>query len=105
MTNDQRPTTNDQARADDSGPILFNHVNVPDINKLDVSVDNGGYDAFREALAKAAGTTRERVAVHCLHQHDAPGCDFDADEVLRPFGLGGKLFDPAFARRAIGRRR
>src|SRR5881396_2693047 len=34
-----------------------------------VGVGNGGYDAFRDALARAAGTTRERVAVHCLHQH------------------------------------
>jgi hypothetical protein len=68
-----------------------------------VGVGNSGYDAFRDALARAAGTTRERVAVHCLHQHDAPGCDFQADDVLRPFGLGGKLFDPAFARTAMQR--
>lgn len=68
-----------------------------------VGVGNSGYDAFRAALAEAAGTTRERVAVHCLHQHDAPGCDFAADELLRPHRLGGKLFDPAFARSAIKR--
>src|SRR5436305_11504991 len=48
-----------------------------------VGIGNGGHDAFREALAQAAGTTRERVAVHCLHQHDAPGCDFQADDVLK----------------------
>src|SRR5262245_13430507 len=36
-----------------------------------VGTGNRGYDEFREALAAAAGTTRERVAVHCLHQHDA----------------------------------
>ncbi len=68
-----------------------------------IGIGNSGYDAFRDGLAKAAGTTRERVAVHCLHQHDAPGCDFQADDVLKPFGLGGKLFDPAFARQAITR--
>ncbi|HYT90895.1 MAG TPA: hypothetical protein VEL76_19450 [Gemmataceae bacterium] len=68
-----------------------------------VGIGNSGYDAFRDALARAAGTTRERVAVHCLHQHDAPGCDFLADEVLKPHGLGGKLFDPVFARKAIER--
>lgn len=68
-----------------------------------VGVGNSGYDAFREALAKAAGTTRERVAVHCLHQHDAPGCDFEADELLTKYGLGGKLFDPVFAKKAIAR--
>jgi hypothetical protein len=68
-----------------------------------VGVGNSGYDAFREALAKAAGTTRDRVAVHCLHQHDAPGCDFAADDILAKYGLGGKLFDPVFAHKAIDR--
>ena len=68
-----------------------------------VGVGNSGHDAFREALAQAAGTTKDRVCVHCLHQHDAPGCDFAADEVLAPYGLRGKLFDPAFARKAISR--
>src|SRR6266568_4598454 len=56
-----------------------------------VGTGNSGYDQFREALAAAAGTTRERVAVHCLHQHDAPGLDLAADELLVPYGLGGKL--------------
>jgi hypothetical protein len=68
-----------------------------------VGIGNSGYDAFRDALAKAAGTTRDRVALDCLHQHDAPGCDFEADEILSKYGLGGKLFDPAFARKAIDR--
>jgi hypothetical protein len=68
-----------------------------------VGVGNSGYDAFRDALAEAAKTTRERVAVHCLHPHDTPGCDFEADRILISYGLGGKLFDPAFARRAIER--
>jgi hypothetical protein len=68
-----------------------------------VGIGNSGYDQFREGLAAAAGTTRERVAVHCLHQHDAPGCDFAADELLAPYGLGNKLFDTAFARTAIRR--
>ncbi len=68
-----------------------------------VGIGNSGYDQFREELAAAAGTTRERVAVHCLHQHDAPSCDFTADELLIPYGLGNKLFDTAFARNAIKR--
>jgi hypothetical protein len=66
-----------------------------------VGVGNRGYDEFCEALARAAGTTRERVAVHSLHPHDAPGCDFAADELLIPYGLGNKLFDVVFARTAI----
>jgi hypothetical protein len=68
-----------------------------------VGIGNSGHTAFRDALARAAGTTRDRVCVHCLHQHDAPGCDFQADDVLVAYGLGGKLFDPSFARKAIER--
>ncbi len=66
-----------------------------------VGVGNSGYEAFREALAKAAGTSKQRVSVHCLHPHDAPGCDFEADTLLIPLGLGKKIFDPRFARKAI----
>src|SRR6476660_7291571 len=47
-----------------------------------IGIANGGQDAFRDALAKAAGTSRERVAVHTLHQHDAPDCDFLAEKLL-----------------------
>jgi len=68
-----------------------------------VGIGNGGYDVFRDALAKAAGTSKDRVAVHCLHQHDAPGCDFQADDILAKHGLGGRLFDPAFAKKATSR--
>src|SRR5690242_17543248 len=39
-----------------------------------IGIANEGQDVFRDALAKAAQTTRERVAVHTLHQHDAPDC-------------------------------
>src|SRR5437588_1641207 len=53
------------------------------------------------APAQAAGRTGERGAGHCPPQHDAPGCDFQADDVLKKFALGGKLFDPIFARKAI----
>jgi hypothetical protein len=66
-----------------------------------VGIGNTGHDAFREAMANAAGTTTDRVCVHCLHPHDAPGCDFLADEILIPQGLGNKLFDADFARKAI----
>jgi hypothetical protein len=68
-----------------------------------VGIGNTGHDAFRDALARAAGTTRERVSVHCLHQHDAPGCDFLADDLLKSLGLQNRLFDAAFARKAMAR--
>jgi hypothetical protein len=68
-----------------------------------VGIGNDGQDAWKEALAEAAGTTAERVAVHVLHQHDAPGCDFGAEKLASEYGLGGKEFDVAFARDSIAR--
>ena len=69
-----------------------------------IGIGNGGQDAFREALAGAAGTTPDRVAVHTLHQHDAPGCDFAAEQILRELGVQ-KLgrFEGAFQRQVLQR--
>jgi hypothetical protein len=67
-----------------------------------IGIANEGHDAFRDALAKAAGTTRDRVAVHTVHQHDAPGCDFMTERILRELGskdLG--RFDGTFHRQVI----
>ena len=55
----------------------------PDWPIVVVAVDwceirNGAYDQWRDALAKAAGTDRERVLVTSLHQHDAPVTDSGA---------------------------
>lgn len=43
-----------------------------------VVLANESHDAWREALAEAAGTVPERVAMHVLHNHDAPGYDLGA---------------------------
>lgn len=48
-----------------------------------IGIGNEGHDAFCEALAAAAGTTPSRVAVHTLHQHDAPACDFGAEAIIQ----------------------
>ncbi|MDB4544489.1 c-type cytochrome [Akkermansiaceae bacterium] len=69
-----------------------------------IGVANEGYDAFRESLAKAAGTTRDRVTLHALHQHDAPGCDFTAEKLVKEFGLKGfERTDGGFHREVIKR--
>ncbi len=68
-----------------------------------IGVANGGQTAFREALASAVDTDADRVAVHALHQHDAPRCDFAAEELLNHRGVGGIGFDPAFARDVVQR--
>ena len=54
-----------------------------------IGIANGGHDAFRAELAKAAGTVPGRVAVHALHQHDAPGCDFTAEQIIKEIGVAG----------------
>jgi len=47
-----------------------------------VVIANASHDAWREALAEAADTTPDRVAMHVLHNHDAPGCDLSAMDLL-----------------------
>ena len=66
-----------------------------------IGIANGGHDEFRRRLARAAGTSADRVAVHVLHQHDGPRCDFTAETLAAQRGLGGKLFSPVFARETI----
>lgn len=68
-----------------------------------IIIGNDGNKVFREELARAAGTTPERVAVHVLHQHDAPRCDFAADQLARDEGVRETRMDAAFARDVIRR--
>ncbi len=69
-----------------------------------IGIGNEGHDAFRDRLAKAAGTTRERVAVHTLHQHDAPRCDFTAESLLNNVGVSDLgPHDGALARDVLNR--
>jgi hypothetical protein len=66
-----------------------------------IGIANEAHDAFREALASAAGTAPSRVAVHALHQHDAPDSDFGAERILRDAGLEPRQFDGTFQRRLL----
>ena len=69
-----------------------------------IGIANDAQDAFREALAKAAGTTPDLVAVHTIHQHDAPACDFTEEKLLKEVkakDLG--RYDGDFARTCIAR--
>ncbi len=45
-------------------------------------IRNRDHAVWREMLAEAAGTTPDRVAVQCLHQHNAPIADTAAEEFL-----------------------
>ncbi len=66
-----------------------------------IGIANGGHDAFQQALAHAAGTHPERVAVHTLHQHDAPDCDFSAETILKQAGLNPRQYNGAFQRQVM----
>ena len=66
-------------------------------------IRNGAYDQWRDALAEAASTTRQRVLVSCLHQHDAPVTDAGAAQLLSEAGLTGELYDEAFHKQAMQR--
>jgi hypothetical protein len=68
-----------------------------------LGIDDESQDAFRSALAKAAGTIQERVAVHTLHQHDAPRSNFTAERILKDAGLNPMCFDGSFQREFIQR--
>ncbi|SIO13149.1 hypothetical protein [Chitinophaga niabensis] len=68
-----------------------------------IGIANEGYDEFRKAMAEAAGTTPDRVALHALHQHDAPVCDFGAEQWLKKEGMNPQGFEGTFAREVISR--
>lgn len=69
-----------------------------------IGIANGGHDAFRQALATAAKTSPDRVAVHTLHQHDAPACDFTAEDIIKELKIQGySRFDGDFHRQVIER--
>lgn len=70
-------------------PIVFCAVDWCEIR-------NGAYDQWRDALAAAAGTSRQRVLVASLHQHDAPVVDRGAAKLLAEVGLAGELYDESF---------
>lgn len=68
-----------------------------------VGIANESHDACREALARAVGTPVDRVTVHVLHQHDAPGSDFATERLLEQQGLGGLYSNAEFDRAVFAR--
>ena len=66
-----------------------------------IGIANEGQDVFKSALARAAGTSPQRVAVHTVHQHDAPECDFSAERILKDAGLSARQYEGGFQRQVI----
>jgi len=68
-----------------------------------IGIRNEAHDLFQQRLAEAAGTTPQRVAVHTVHQHDAPECDFGTERLLRERSLPLGPYEGSFARAALER--
>ena len=57
-----------------------------------VNIGNASNNQWREALADAVGTTPQRVTVHTVHLHTAPGVDASTEAVLANHDLSGAMF-------------
>ncbi len=68
-----------------------------------LGIGGKSHQAWRGALAQACRTEPSRVAVQTVHQHDAPGADAGAHELLAARGLGELLSPDAFCRQALKR--
>ncbi len=66
-------------------------------------IRNDAYERWQTVLADAAGTSRERVLVTSVHQHDAPVADLTAERLLRAAKRPGSVCDPAFHEQAVRR--
>ena len=66
-----------------------------------IGIANEGHDVFCQALARAAGTSPGRVAVHTLHQHDAPDCDFSAELILKDAGMDARQYESGYQRQIL----
>lgn len=66
---------------------------------------NEAHWTWRDALARAAHTTPERVALHCVHQHNAPFADVEAERLVAaipgaPHSLDLKFFNQVVSQTA-----
>jgi hypothetical protein len=66
-------------------------------------IRNDAYERWRTVLAEAAQTVPERVLVTCLHQHDAPIADLEAQRLLTKSKAKGGICDLEFHERAVQR--
>lgn len=66
---------------------------------------NEAHLQWRTALAEAAGTTPDRVAVHCVHQHNAPFACLEAERLVSEQGELPHIVDVDFFRRCLDRGR
>lgn len=68
-----------------------------------IAIANEAHDAFCQALAEAAGTNPDRVAVQALHLHDAPCADFTLAKILTDAEREPREYDPVITQPGIDR--
>jgi hypothetical protein len=66
-----------------------------------IGIANEAHDEFKKVMAEAAGTIPERIAIHTIHQHDAPICDFGAENFLKKEGLDPLSYESTFTRKVM----
>ena len=66
---------------------------------------NDAHVEWRQALAKAAGTSADRVAVHCVHQHNAPFACLNSEQVILEQGDLPHIVELDFYRECLERGR
>ena len=66
---------------------------------------NDAHIQWRAALASAAGTTPERVAVQCVHQHDAPFVCLASEALIAEQNAGMRIVDLGFFKDCLERGR
>lgn len=77
-------------------PVVFVAVDWCEIR-------NDAYDRWREVIAAAAATTRERVLVSSIHQHEAPVADLTAQRLIAERGLADGVCDLEYHETAVQR--
>ena len=83
-----KPAANVEAPLTARGVVLFGNDKPIVLCVADfVVLASESHDAWREALAAAAGTTPDRVTMHVIHNHDSPGYDIGAMTILEKQGL------------------
>jgi hypothetical protein len=78
----------------DGAPIVLVAVDWCEIR-------NEGHDQWRREVAAAVGTPVERVAVQCVHPHDAVFADPEAERMLQESGAPIRSMDPPFFDRTV----
>ncbi len=66
-------------------------------------IRNDAYDRWRDVLAEAADTDRERVLISAIHQHDTPLADLEAQRILERAGSPHQVIDLDFHETTVQR--